>query len=318
MVLLSTLHGAAEVKLPTLKINQKYTKVFELMTCEESRENTMAGVEYRMPSPLNMDNIDELYPQWKRFQSGFKIFVTAAGLGKVTETRKAAIFLNCIGQAAQELYFNTLQPKHNEEHKLEEVILIFEEYFKPKTNEIINTFHFNQRFQEDGENFDVFYTELRKIALNCNFETFLERMLRDRIIHGIKDRSVQQKLLGKKNLTLEQAVDICRTSELSKEHVKTINQPQMSAPEVDAVQVKKFQGAQQETSKDKYSQINSSYTYLCKKCNRRHGPRKCPAFGKTCSLCNKINHFAVGCRRRNEVNSVNVDGDCDNESPVDL
>lgn len=270
-----------------------------------TEESMLSGVEYRMPAPLNLDNIDELYPQWKRFQSSFKVFVTAAGLGKVTETRKAAIFINCIGQPAQELYFNTLQKNHSDEQKLEEIILIFENYFKPKNNEIINTFHFNQRLQEEGENFDAFYTELRKIALNCNFETFMERMLRDRIIHGIRDRAVQQKLLGKKNLTLAQAVDICRTSELSKEHVKMINQPH--AHEVDAVQ---------EISKAKY--IQSSNTYLCKKCNRRHGPRKCPAFGKTCSICKKMNHFAVGCKFRNEVHSVNVDEECDNESPVDL
>lgn len=280
-----------------------------------------SGVEFRMPAPLNMDNINELYPQWKRFQSSFKIFVSAAGLSKVTETRKAAIFLNCIGQAAQELYFNTLQLKQSDdnEKKLDEVIDIFENYFKPKTNEIINTFHFNKRFQEEGENFDSFYTELRKLAQNCNFESFMERMLRDRIIHGIKDNNVQQKLLGKKNLTLSEAVDICRTSELSKEHVKTINRKLESPHEVDAVhEMKKFPGAPKETSKAKYNQAKSNFTYMCKKCNKQHGFKNCPAYGKTCSLCKKMNHFAVGCKFRNEVHSMNAGVDEENESPVDL
>lgn len=284
-----------------------------------NEENMSSGVEYRMPAPLNMENIDELYPQWKRFQSSFKIFVTASGLGKVTETRKAAVFLNCIGQPAQELYFNTLQPNHSDDMKLEEVILIFEKYFQPKTNEIINTFHFNQKFQEDGENFDNFYTELRKIALNCNFDTFMERMLRDKIIHGIKDRNVQQKLLGKKDLTLAQTVDICRTSELSKEHVKIINHQPMAALEIDAVQVNpNHHRAQHATAKAKYQQISSNKTYLCKKCNKRHGPRQCPAFGKTCTICKKSNHFAVGCWNKNQVHSLNADENGNNESPVDL
>lgn len=285
-----------------------------------NEETSMSGVEFRMPAPLNLDSLDELYPQWKRFQSSFKIFIIATGLGKVTETRKAAIFLNCIGQPAQELYFNTLITGENEK-KLEEVIAIFEDYFKPKSNEIINTFHFNQRVQEDGENFDTFYTELRKIAQNCNFENFLERMLRDRIIHGIRDRNVQQKLLEKKNLTLEQAVGICRTSELSKELVKAISKQQSPAHEVDAVQVKNLQRAQQEIPKAKYNnykQLNRGTTYLCKKCNKWHEPRKCPAFGKTCTMCNKMNHFAVGCKSRKEVHSLTDDDDCNNESPVDL
>ncbi|KAL4703249.1 hypothetical protein ACJJTC_002469 [Scirpophaga incertulas] len=196
----------------------------------------MSGVEYRMPTPLNLDNLNEIYPQWKRFQASFNIFLLAAGLNKVTETRKAAIFLNCIGRSAQDLYFNTL--KNPDKEKLEDIVEIFENYFKPKNNEIINTFHFNQRKQQDGENFDAFYSDLRKIAQNCDFESFFERMLRDRIIHGIQDRHVQQKLLEKKELTLEQTVDICRTSELSKEHVKIITEQQTSLHDVDAVQAK--------------------------------------------------------------------------------
>ncbi|KAL4715298.1 hypothetical protein ACJJTC_010868 [Scirpophaga incertulas] len=203
---------------------------------QEEETEAMSGVEYRMPTPLNLDNLDEIYPQWKRFQASFNIFLLAAGLNKVTETRKAAIFLNCIGRSAQDLYFNTL--KNPDKEKLEDIVEIFENYFKPKNNEIINTFHFNQRKQQDGENFDAFYSDLRKIAQNCNFESFFERMLRDRIIHGIQDRHVQQKLLEKKELTLEQTVDICRTSELSKEHVKIITEQQTSLHDVDAVQAK--------------------------------------------------------------------------------
>lgn len=285
---------------------------------KETEVETMSGMEYRMPAPINLENVDELYPQWKRFKGSFKIFLSAAGLGKVTETRKAAIFLNCIGQPAQDLYFNTLQGKDSENEKLEEVIEAFEKYFKPKTNEIINTFHFNHRVQEDGENFDTFYTELRKIAQNCNFETFLERMLRDRIVYGIRDKNVQQKLLEMKNLTLEQAVEISRTSELSRQNVKAISKQRTPVHEVDAVYAKRQQGAQREQIKAKYSSANSNTTYLCKKCNKRHGPRNCPAFGKTCSICKKPNHFAVGCNLRNRVHAIETDNESEDESPVDL
>jgi len=30
----------------------------------------------------------------------------------------------------------------------------------------------------------------------------------------------------------------------------------------------------------------NNYLYKCKKCNREHGPKNCPAFGKICNLCN--------------------------------
>ena len=36
----------------------------------------------------------------------------------------------------------------------------------------------------------------------------------------------------------------------------------------------------------------------CTYCGRPHERGKCPAYGKTCTLCNKKNHFAAVCRGR--------------------
>ena len=32
--------------------------------------------------------------------------------------------------------------------------------------------------------------------------------------------------------------------------------------------------------------------FNCSKCDLKHGPRQCPAFGKTCFVCGGRNHFA--------------------------
>ncbi|KAF2884656.1 hypothetical protein ILUMI_21516 [Ignelater luminosus] len=37
--------------------------------------------------------------------------------------------------------------------------------------------------------------------------------------------------------------------------------------------------------------------YDCLKCGRQHSRGKCFAFGKRCNKCDKIGHFAIGCRR---------------------
>ena len=36
----------------------------------------------------------------------------------------------------------------------------------------------------------------------------------------------------------------------------------------------------------------------CQNCGRNHPPRRCPAYGKTCNACNKLNHFAKFCRSK--------------------
>lgn len=44
----------------------------------------------------------------------------------------------------------------------------------------------------------------------------------------------------------------------------------------------------------------------CKYCSFTHPRKMCPAFGKTCNLCSKKNHFATVCKSKN-VALVNVD-----------
>ncbi|KAL4713683.1 hypothetical protein ACJJTC_004214 [Scirpophaga incertulas] len=214
----------------------------------------MGAVEYRMPESLNLDDVDKCWPRWQRFKQAFKIFLLAAGFERLSEQRKAAILLNCVGHQAQELYFNVLK---------------------------------------DGETFDAFYTAIRKLAENCNFDTQKDRMLRDRIVIGVSDHRMQQKLLEVKDLSLDKAVDICRSAELSKEHIKTLTNPEVYAVQT-ATPQHRGEASSSPSNRAKYTNINNRKSsnsnnntfnknfYLCKKCNKEHGPRNCPAFGKTC------------------------------------
>ena len=53
----------------------------------------------------------------------------------------------------------------------------------------------------------TFLSELRSIAEYCNFGDTLETMLRDRLVCGINDDRIQQKLLSEeKGLTLKSAI----------------------------------------------------------------------------------------------------------------
>ncbi len=43
-------------------------------------------------------------------------------------------------------------------------------------------------------------------------------------------------------------------------------------------------------------------------CGQKHAFRtkeSCPAFGKTCNKCHKLNHFAVKCRQKGQSASIN-------------
>lgn len=275
----------------------------------------MSTIEYRMPQPLSLDAVEDLLPRWKKFKQQFQIFLTAAGFERLSESRKAAILLNCIGADAQELYFNILS-KDEDSQKYEEVLKAFDDYFTPKQNEVINAFIFNNRKQEEGESFDNFYTQIKKLVKNCAYNDMEDRMLRDRIVMGISDKNLQQKLLEVNDLTLDKAVNRCRAAELSKEHMKNIQKQAELTLSVD--KINKEQGQSPNDKGAKYNKQFNKNFYHCLKCSREHGPRQCPAYGKKCNKCFKLNHFASGCKNRvQEIDKIeqlnNKDGDSEDK-----
>lgn len=53
------------------------------------------------------------------------------------------------------------------------------------------------------------------MVINCEFENNLEDMLRDKIVWGVKDNAIRNKLLAKANLTYIDAVEIVTAMEIA-------------------------------------------------------------------------------------------------------
>ncbi|KAL3222951.1 hypothetical protein MRX96_049891 [Rhipicephalus microplus] len=92
---------------------------------------------------------------------------------------------------------------------------------------------------------------------------------------------------------LESAVEICKAAELA----ATQNRALESEAKVQRVEKIANAAGQSRTSGQRRR---------CGYCGKIHGPRRCPAFGKTCTLCNKRNHFAACCRSRRGVHELGV------------
>ncbi|GBM17917.1 hypothetical protein AVEN_111072-1 [Araneus ventricosus] len=73
---------------------------------------------------------------------------------------------------------------------------------------------------------------------SCEFENQADSVVRGRIVLGIADSGLQERLLREGNLSLVRATEICRAAELSKKQAQTVQ-----TKSVDALQKKKFQSA---------------------------------------------------------------------------
>ena len=98
----------------------------------------------------------------------------------------------------------------------------FEEYVTPKANPVYARYKFHNKVQGQQEPVEQFVTELKLLANDCSFKD-PEEMIRDRIVFGTNSSRVREKLISVgADLTLDQAVDISRTYELSQSQLKAM------------------------------------------------------------------------------------------------
>lgn len=69
----------------------------------------------------------------------------------------------------------------------------------------------------------VYLTELKTFGSSFVFGEHETRLLRDRIVFGIRDKGLKERLLLVSDVTLKKVVDPIRVSEISSEQIKAIN-----------------------------------------------------------------------------------------------
>ena len=244
--------------------------------------------KFRPPEALTFDDQHSLADQWRMWAQEMRLYLELA-MAKNTEKEKCTAFLYIIGRKGREI-FNTWTLTETEKDKISILFERFQSYCEPKKNLTLERYRFNTRTQSENETLDEFITELTKLAKRCQYGTLEEEMIRDRLVCGIKKPIVKERLLREAELNLSQAVTICRADEESNKGLTMMKQE-----EVHAIGLKKKFDKKDYQTKRKDDQVKIQ---KCKKCGRSHPPRQCPAYGKTCLKCKKLNHFANMCKSK--------------------
>ena len=128
-----------------------------------------------------------------------------------------------IGEETNEIY-NTLQFVTEEDRiKLDVLKSKFEEYVNPRKNTVFERYRFWEYKQQEGETIDQFITELKTRAKSCEFGDQHDSMIRDRIVFGVSDTRLKERLLRESSdLTLEKAASLCRAAEVSENQLKEL------------------------------------------------------------------------------------------------
>ena len=264
----------------------------------------------RPPEPLNLEDRAHRGENWKNFKREWSYYEIAAGIASRTEKIRVAALLNVIGRDALDMYETFQWDAEGDNFKTAKVLEKFEERCVPARNEIFERYNFFKRNQNNGESLDAYITTLLKLSETCAFGELRESLVRDRLVYGIRDDRVREKLLGKRDLDLDKCIEILKSSELTHFQAKEIAN--------EANFVKRSWSKQPEKSKkdanlgkQKRETKTPKEIKDCKFCGRRHLPKKenCPAWKQRCRKCRKIGHFEKVCRS-SEVHQLSQEVEC--------
>lgn len=83
-------------------------------------------------------------------------------------------------------------------------------------------FKFFTRNQESGESIDEYVTALKLLTQHSESEHLEERLIRDRIVCGVLDGNLRDRLLRAEEFILAKAVKICQANEMSIEEKRQL------------------------------------------------------------------------------------------------
>ena len=248
--------------------------------------------------------------EWPAWRARFARYRLATKLNKEAGEVQVSALIYGMGPEAEHVFQQFHFEKGEKDDDYDTVLAKFEKHFVPKRNVMHERGRFFQIVQKSGETVEEFVRHLYETAEHCDFGDNKSEYLRDRLVLGMADRELSERLqLRSEGLTLEDAVHSARQSELVKTQMSAQASPSthQNVQEVKATGASANRGAAQggarkKTGKKGQKQFQKQQPQKqqqdgsnCDKCGRTHPDRPCPARRAQCYKCHKHGHFAQVC-----------------------
>ncbi|GAB1862307.1 hypothetical protein CAJAP_03386 [Camponotus japonicus] len=260
-----------------------------------------------VPNTLAIQPFDRTKGTWsrwvKRLEGGFKIFDTP-------QDKRVAYLLHYLGAEAFKVLCDQLGQADPYEETYDAIKKRLKEFYEPEPLEASENFKLYKRKQQEGESIQDYVAALQKLSLKCNL---VDRVgtLRNYFIFGLRDKRMQSRILETKNLTLDKAVEIASSMELSEQGTKQMQGEEAAA--VVSASSKKATAAYKDKSKKSVransdnsvaKQSERRKTVICFRCGRDHYASACTMDRNIkCLLCGKSGHIKKVCKASRTKNS---------------
>ena len=257
----------------------------------------MASIRLQPPSSFDFKNPDE-WPRWKR---RFQQFGLASGLSGEGDERQVSTLLYSMGEEAEDILRST--NISDDERKVYQTVLDkFDQFFKVRKNVIFERAKFNRRCQGDNKSAEQFITSLYNLAEDCAYDELKDQMIWDRIVVGIRDRALSEKLQIDPDLTLEKAKTQVRQREVVHEQsqiLKHTAEDKTLATVHHKPVLTTSRRSQHQGPRASFNKKVPTTTNKCTRCGREpHNRQQCSAKDATCHRCSKKGRYSTQCRSK--------------------
>ncbi|UYV71534.1 K02A2.6-like, partial [Cordylochernes scorpioides] len=166
--------------------------------------------------------------EWPKWRKRFERYLVVSGMKKKEEADKIDLFMYLMGDRADDIFRTFKFEKEEEATKIDSVLKAFDSHFCVRKNIIYERAKFNSRIQEDREPVDEFITSLYKLADSCEFEGLHDQLIRDRIVVGVRDKALSERMQLDSELTLEKAMKMVRQQEAVRQQQVDLQRPSTS------------------------------------------------------------------------------------------
>ena len=177
----------------------------------------------RIIEPLQVDSYNGVEDWIERVDQAINCAIIQHNVEeKERPTFASSLLLANIGQSGYKVLKSYCAPRKPNELAYADLVKLLQDNLVPKLNTVSEGYLFNQMRQEPGEGLSLYISRLKEKANLCNFDTFYDRMVKDRFIFGLRDGKIRSYLLTKSEKDFDTASKVLALA-IEKESALTAN-----------------------------------------------------------------------------------------------
>ncbi|KAK3107500.1 hypothetical protein FSP39_015888 [Pinctada imbricata] len=247
-----------------------------------------------MPQIGKIGTYDDSVESWESYEERLQAFMTA---NDIDDEHKVPALISVIGPKTYTLLKNLVAPEKATDKTFDALLKALHDNLSPKPSIIAERFRFHKRNQRPDESIFAYVAELRKLATHCQFEATLSDTLRDRLVCGLRQETIQKRLLSERDLDLEKAIQLSVAMETAAKDAAEV-QGVRGEQSVNRIKTQQNKPRAFGKKKGKPPTPQPQRKPTCLRCNGEHLASNCNHSTSTCAYCRKEGHIERACMKK--------------------